>query len=210
MRKIASMNLWFGSFKHQVVKQHRSPPFCGSVCGPRSMRSFDGRLKYFLNDPGELASSISATFAARVKRMDLGRVQRVAATLIRSTERDVMRRRVHTWAEVEYLIDSRSDDDDYDDELESLINKAPLKESTFGIIAGLSMDEEFTVLRDRLLSALGTNSDIDLLLAVLVIGIDQIDASRALNISHDAARKRFQRAIERLRKELQSPRLPKR
>ena len=47
------------------------------------------RLKYFC-DPDELVSELASAFVALVERLNLSTVTRVAATLVRSTERDVM------------------------------------------------------------------------------------------------------------------------
>jgi DNA-directed RNA polymerase specialized sigma24 family protein len=49
-----------------------------------------------VRDPGELASEVYWHFTRQVRRMDLGRVARVAATLVRNTERDLVRARRRT------------------------------------------------------------------------------------------------------------------
>ncbi len=53
------------------------------------------RVRHFKGEPDELVAEIARAFTELVERVDLTTVQRVAATLVRSTERDVMYRERH-------------------------------------------------------------------------------------------------------------------
>jgi hypothetical protein len=61
------------------------------------------RIRRFRDEPDELVAEIASAFTERVERIDLKVVQRVAATLVRSTERDVMDRRSRDWCEREQI-----------------------------------------------------------------------------------------------------------
>ena len=65
---------------------------------------------------------------------------------------------------------------------------------------GLSFAGELAALRARLVRVIGP--DADLVLAVLVLDADQREAAALLGLGHEAARKRFQRALHRLRAHL--------
>lgn len=165
-------------------------------CGlwPGLDRVYRRRLRYFARDPEELTEAISVAFTALVGRIDLASVHRIAATLVRSTDRDVMyeRRRVL-------------------DELAA--GPAGLREAPAWLAlpggepgggihpTGLSFAGELAALRARLAPVIG--ADADLVLAVLVLDTDQHEAAVLLGLSHDAARKRFQRALRRLRAHVQ-------
>src|SRR5690606_24257308 len=56
------------------------------------------RLRFFIGEPDELAADLTGAFTELVARLDLGSVRRVAATLVLSTERDLMTRRKRIWA----------------------------------------------------------------------------------------------------------------
>ena len=156
------------------------------------------RLKYFLGDPEELTSSISSAFSTRIERMDLSRVQRLASTIVRSTERDVMYVRRRQWSELETRVGQTDDDPDPWDR--STKNES---DSLFGILTGLSTGVELAALRGCLLPISG--DDTDLILTILFVGSSQKEAAEALGISHDAARKRYQRALDRIRENLTTP-----
>jgi len=110
---------------------------------------------------GELVAEIARAFTELVERLDLTTVHRVAATLVRSTERDVMCRRKHTWLpasdglRVDHEEMSASFDADEDDGLASWFDRASLERwaetqhgSVLGLVPGLSFDEE-GVARER-------------------------------------------------------------
>jgi hypothetical protein len=138
------------------------------------------QLRFWRSNTDGLVSEIADAFTSLVRRMDLHRVNRIAATLVRSTERDVRaasqrsrKERVH---EVELA-------EDFD---------------LAGEMASFSPDEEAKQLRQLLTPVVGP--DTDLVIAVLLLGHSQAEAALALGIAHDAARKRLQRAVARLRK----------
>jgi hypothetical protein len=151
------------------------------------------RLRHFKAEPEELVEAISVAFTALVGRMDLGRVHRVAATLVRSTDRDLMDERRREWAEREHR-DARREENPPEPETE------PLRDSDLGLPVGLSFDGELVALRARLLPIGG--ADTDLLLAVLVLDENQREAAERVGLTHEAARKRFQKAIARVREHL--------
>lgn len=145
------------------------------------------RLKHF-RDPAELVSELAGAFTALVERLNLATVKRVAATLVRSTERDVLAARKRCWAEAERL----------QGDLGEVAGEVALEpDSVLGLPRASSDEDELNTLREWLRAAVG--DDAELLVAVLVSEESQREAGARLGLSHDAARKRFQRALSRVR-----------
>ena len=120
--------------------------------------------------------------ACAIRRLDLSRVDRIAATLLMNLERDLRRRLVG--------------------EAKVAAGPLPVEE----LVDGLGASPLFTCGSEaagRALLArdvqLCLGDDADLVLRVAVDGETQAEAADALGITHDAARKRYQRALARLR-----------
>jgi len=152
------------------------------------------RLKSFIRQPDALASELGIQFTDAIARADLSKINRVAATLIRNTERELVRA----------LVDKRTKEvlDLPDDEaLAKRKNAGP-----FGIPADaleklnvISLNEQI----DRV-----AYEDRELLRAVLLLGENQREAAERLGIPYEVARKRTQRAFERLRMEIDTEAVP--
>ncbi len=166
------------------------------------------RLRHFQGEPDELVAELARAFTERVARIDLAAVHRVAGTLVRSTERDLMDRRKRAWREtgdgVRVDLDPSPTDEEDDALGASWFDKASLlrwaashDDSALGLTPGVSFEEDVVVLRAWLGSIL--DEDAELLLAVLVLDETQREAGARLGLAPDAARKRFQRALARLR-----------
>jgi DNA-directed RNA polymerase specialized sigma24 family protein len=164
------------------------------------------RLRHFRDQPDELVAELAEAFTALVERLDLTAVHRVAATLVRSTERDVMDHRKRRWAEVNHGLEGEANEPLRDLEggifSASWFDKASLQRwaASDHDLPSLSFDEDVAVLRAWLEPIVG--ADAELLLAVLVLDETQREAGERLGLTHDAARKRFQRALGRLREHL--------
>lgn len=142
--------------------------------------------RHFGNDPDVLASEISARVVTGIHALDLTRVNRIAATLIRNCERDIVRSLRQQSAEAG--------------------RNAPLPEenpparpaiSVLGLPDGLGPDEVMARLVDLLEPAIG--ADARLVVTITVPGERQRPAAEALGLGADAGRKRYQRALKRLR-----------
>ena len=171
------------------------------------------RVRHFHGEPDELVAEIARAFTELVERLDLTAVHRVAATLVRSTERDVMYRRKRTWLpasdglRVDHEQVSTSLDADEDDGIASWFDKASLKRwaetqhgSVLGLTPGLSFDEDVEVLRAWLEPVVG--EDAEMLIAVLVLDESRREVGERLGLATDSGRKRVQRAVARLKKHL--------
>jgi DNA-directed RNA polymerase specialized sigma24 family protein len=146
-------------------------------------------LQQFTKDSEELTEAISVAFTTLVGRMDLSRVHRVAATLVRSTHREIMDERRRTVREESRMVGgSGGGMADLD---------GASRESSGSQPTGLSFAGELAVLRSHLVALVG--ADAELVLAVLVLDYDQHEAATRLGLSHEASRKRFQRALVRIR-----------
>lgn len=161
------------------------------------------RHKFFAEHPEELVSLLADAFTALVDRLDLSSVNRVAATLVRSTERDAMLAACRDWEEqrkragdvqfARFLKDKTAED----------LATAARVESRLGWRPGSGITEDGTALRHWLEPIVG--EDVELLVSVLVVEETQHEAGKRLGLSHDAARKRYQRALARLRAHLELP-----
>lgn len=163
------------------------------------------RLYAFIARPEELVSEIGIIFTSTIRQADLSRINRVAATLVRNVERDVKEGRRRAWADearfVELPEDDKLDDDD-DDEEES----EPKKKrggrggrglSDLGLVPGLTTDQKVAAIREILTDIVGDNAD--LVIGALIYEESQREVGDRLGLTHDAARKRFQRAMEKIR-----------
>lgn len=150
------------------------------------------RTRHFLDAPDELVSEIASAFIEQVYALDLHRVHRVAATLVRSTERRVLEGRAREWAETN-TVQPRG-------ETWALQEPPPMwRGSRLGLLPTVDAEADLAALRAWLEAAVG--EDAELVLAVLVLDETQREAGARLGLSHAAARKRFQRAIGRLREQ---------
>ena len=131
----------------------------------------------------DLDAELLSGLAIAIRTLDLSRVERIAATLLMNLERDLRRRLVG----------------------EAKVAAGPL--SVEDLVDGLGVLPLFNCGSDqaggRALLArdvqLCLGDDADLVLRVAVDGETQAEAAEALGITHDAARKRYQRALARLK-----------
>lgn len=137
----------------------------------------------------ELTAEISERFTILVGDTDLGKVNRVAASLVRGTFRDVLEARHQQWRDA-----SRRGEMPEDDKIAG----PPLREpSDLGLAPGHAGDEELGAVRRWLETVIGRDSE--LVMAVVVEGDNQREAADRIGLTHEAARKRFQTAMRRLR-----------
>lgn len=139
-------------------------------------------LRHFRGQVDELDAEILARFADQVGRVRLDRVQRIAATLLRNVERDIRRDLSRQWSREKVTTD---DDPDGPVAAASVVLPIPA--------AGGALE--------RLAFLVGR--DAPLVWLVVVGGCSQKEAAVVLGISHDAARKRFQRSMIELRARLE-------
>jgi DNA-directed RNA polymerase specialized sigma24 family protein len=142
-----------------------------------------GRLRRF-RPAEDIAPDIIGAFIDEVGRINLDRVNRVAATLLRNLERDLKR----AWrAEALHLIDSFDEEWDLDEtNPNDPVSSLPSREAI--------IDDQRRWLRVRQI----IGGDADLVRRVVLEGYSQADAGRFQGLGPDTARKRFQRAMTRL------------
>jgi DNA-directed RNA polymerase specialized sigma24 family protein len=158
------------------------------------------RVHLFPGHPEELVSDLGDCFTALVEELDFGCVQRVAANLVWSTEREVIVRRREKWNE-----DASRDglpDESSLGATDPIEPEDPPPPSRFGLEGDLPDEEEIAAIRERLIPVLG--GDTDLVIGAAIYGQNQRQLGERLGLSHEAARKRVQRALARLRKHLGS------
>jgi RNA polymerase sigma-70 factor (ECF subfamily) len=131
-----------------------------------------------LGQTDEIASEILARATAAIRELDLDRVNWVAATVLMNVERDVLRAHQREASRVSKQVEFDTD--------------------LHGVIADF-VDPDLSP--ERLLAELTDliGVDADLVLRVVIDGYTQAEAGQELGLSEPAARKRFQRALKRLR-----------
>jgi RNA polymerase sigma-70 factor (ECF subfamily) len=164
-------------------------------CGlwPGLDRIYRRRVRYFRAEPADLTEAISVVFTMLVGRLNLARVHRIAATLVRNTDREIMDERRRMQDELSHRVAMR-----HTAAWSRMLASAP--DAGVEAPAGRSLAGELAALREHLVPVIG--ADADLVLAVAVMDLDQHEAAKRLGITHDVARKRFQRALLRVRRPL--------
>lgn len=145
--------------------------------------------RHFRSDPAELVSEVAGRFTMELHRADFHRIRRVAATLLANVERDIrdgLRRR---WAEAA-IRDDLPEPDHFGAE-----DRQP--SPFFDILPGIDADREAEEI-GRILTGL-VGGDAGIVVAVVVMGEGQREVADRMGLSHDAVRKRHQRALRRLR-----------
>jgi RNA polymerase sigma-70 factor (ECF subfamily) len=187
------------------------------LCGlwPGLDRIYRHRVWLYRARADEIPAVIFGTFTALIARLDLGKVHRVASTLVRSTDRDTREALRKMQGEGAWSTDPRLDDpqsagltpaaprDEWtinSDEMEEEATDVDALEDPQGPSTTFLL--ELTELRRTLLPVLG--DDTDLLLDVVVLEELQSQVAVRLGLTPSAARKRFQRAMRRLRQHLES------
>ena len=160
---------------------------------------FRRRLRHFKEEPENLVARLSAAFITLVGEVDLKQVHRMAATLVKSTERNLMDGCRREWV----AEGSRQAPSENEDRTSILEKGVPRRESEFGIPGGLSLDGEVAVLRARLFPIAGVDTD---LFMVVVLEGNQREAANSYGLSHEVVRKRVQKIRRRLREEFENDR----
>jgi len=135
-----------------------------------------------LGHADELPSEILARATEAIRCLDLGRVNRIAATILRNIERDLMRAHQREAGRQRQHADIDPD------------------EVSVGVFAG-GPETGADRLFDEVTQIIGV--DAKLVLRVAVDGFSQAEVAFELGLSNAAARKRYQRATRRLRDAMQ-------
>lgn len=136
-------------------------------------------LVHFRRRREELASEISARCLDQIARLDLDRVSRIAATITRNIERDVNRGLQADWREAAERV------------AEDVMERLPARPSF----------DEATDIRERMAALLTPilGSNAAFMADIVALDLSQKEAAAAHGLSHEAARKRYQRAMAKLR-----------
>lgn len=145
--------------------------------------------RHFRTEPEALAAEITERTTRGIHGLDRSRVSWIAATLVRNTERDIRRGLAAGWNEARRR-----------DPLPAAYAPPPLPPSPLGLPPGLDAEAAVPLLAGRLRPWIG--ADAGLVVAVAVQGDRQHEAAARLGLAPEAARKRYQRALRRLRLEL--------
>lgn len=148
-------------------------------------------LRHFRTEPELLVAEISEWVTRGIDGMVLERVTWVAATLVRNTERDIRRGLAARWGE-EALREELRDHGRM---------VAPAEPPVFQFGPPADAEQATAAIETRLRNLVGSNAG--LVTAVAIHGELQNEAALRLGISHEAARKRYQRALGRLRGHLE-------
>lgn len=146
-------------------------------------------IVHYRSEPELLTSEIAARFTDGVRGMNLDRVNRIAATLVRNVERDIRRSLAADWDRASHHSDL--------DEVTALAASGPL---VFTHIADIGDDAALCRLEDHLSRLIGR--DAGLVIDVAVGGASQREAAETRGLTPEAGRKRYRRALKRLRVDL--------
>jgi len=155
-------------------------------------------IRHHVDDPGELVSELWDCFWLTVSRADLERINRVAATLVRNTERMLRGTRLRA-REIEAQRDAMPDDN----RLEDGEPGGRRDGSDRGIAPGLPPEVEAERLRGVIAEVVG--DDAERVIGAAIYGESQRELADRLGLTHEVARKRYQRALARLRAHLRPP-----
>ncbi len=154
----------------------------------------------FTDKPEELVSEIGARFTAALHRADLSRIHRPAATLVCNVERDILRGKKQRWAEQEHHVSLQEGHGSHgNSDLAPRAEPATRGLSELGLPPGLSADEESAALRRVLTGLIGAEAD--LIVDTVILGESQRELGERLGLTHEAARKRCQRALAHVRRQ---------
>jgi RNA polymerase sigma-70 factor (ECF subfamily) len=150
---------------------------------------FHRRIIFFRRDPQDLAAEIADRFTRCVHRIDLRRVSRITATLVRNTERE--------------LVDARRKESAVETRSVELPADLPerlagdVRESPFGVPCGRWDATSVAALRSWLSRTVGR--DADLVIDAILLEKSGGELARTFGLSPVAARKRLGRALVRAR-----------
>ncbi len=172
--------------------------------------------RYFHKDPEALVSEIGARFTSVIHNANLNRINRVAATLRRNVQRDILDGLKRQWAEEARRAHFPSDEFEDNEDAHTSVGDLKLTRqsphlrtrgmSKLGLPPYLDVDEDIRALRTLLAKLVNSDADADLIIGMAVHEENQRELGERLGISYEAARKRVQRVqpvIERLKKELE-------
>lgn len=148
--------------------------------------------RHFAATPEDLVSEIAGRFTTTLHRLDATRVRRIAATLLLNVERDIRTHLRAQWAEAARRVAPPET---------GTVSSIDVWESVLGLPAGIDANAAAVRIRALLMAVVG--EDADLVVAVTILGAGQREIADRLGIGHDAARKRCQRALRRLRRALE-------
>lgn len=151
------------------------------------------RLRDFVGRPDELVAEVSFIFTTTVARIDLSGVSRLASTLVRNIERDVREGLKRRWSEQTRMVDVADPAAAESDP--NLRTKRLIDDRELPVNAS-----DLPAVREWLTSIV--QGDADLVIGAALYGFDLHELADELGIGHEAARKRFQRAIKRIRERL--------
>lgn len=151
--------------------------------------AFMRRQRLFQDRPHDLEAELVGNFATQILRLDLDRVRRIAATLVRNTEREAVASRIR-----ELAIAARSVEVSPE-----IAVVAPLEPpaSLFGPVSDRSERGSIDALRVWLERAVGR--DAELVVEIVIQGRDWGELAAALGISRKTLNRRVERALVRAR-----------
>ena len=152
---------------------------------------FRRRFKRFPHDVEELVSLIRVGLTTAVLRADLSKTRNVAVNLSLSTERLVSESSSKAWRTNQVMTHPEHG-------VESIADGGYVGESSFGL--PIAMSEETRSAHVYGLAREAAGDDVDLIIAVDVVGEDLADVAAESGISYALARKRYWRAKGKIKK----------
>jgi len=148
-------------------------------------------IRHFPGDGDGLVSEIGHAFTSLIKKLDLTRVERVAATLVWNTERWVLAERKRVWAERKRAMAERAAERD----------QWRANRSNRHVLDGTAAQPDFNDSLRELCAWVRpiAGHDTEMLVAILVLDEGQKEVGLRLGLRFETMRKRYQRAFARFR-----------
>lgn len=157
-------------------------------CYRRHVRSFE-------NEPDELVSIVTSVFTSVISRIDLRRVSRVAATLVRNTERRVVAACRKSWKDAASEMELPSPDGPVSRTAARRWAESPLV--TLPPEHGESDAPKTTVVAELVRRLAG--DDAEIVMRVAIRRETQASVARSMGLKPGTLRKRYQRALTKAR-----------
>ena len=157
--------------------------------------AFNRRARLFRHQEADLAAELLQRIIAEARALDLTRVARIAATLVRNTERRVLQARLRETA----VADCRQDLSACVGDVSSAVSSASTLSST--PTTGRSDVASVEVLRAWLGDVVGR--DADLVVEIVLLERTPTELAHLIGLPPETVRKRLQRALARARRAME-------
>jgi hypothetical protein len=162
---------------------------------------FRSQRKNYIGAEDQLVSDIETNFFEQLEKLNLSKVKKIDATLFKNTRREVITCRRLSWNYDALHVCMPTEDGAAIGASQHCSNGI----SDFGILQGLTPEEETAAIQKKLTGILGQRKA-DFMVRVAIYGESQPEAGSHMGINGELSKKWFQRLSERIRKNIEKAR----